>query len=458
MTETTQEFSSFRDPSGFIYKKDNEIYRQVNFSYKEDYDLLMNSGLYEKLTSKKWLVEHIEVEPENGAYKTLKPQLIDYISYPYEWSFSMLKDAALLTLKIQKQALKHGMSLKDATAYNIQFTKDASPIFIDTLSFEKFEEKPWNAYAQFCRHFLAPLLLITYTDNRLQNLLRDYIDGIPLDLASKLLPFKTKINPSIMMHIHLHAKKTIQLEGDASVNVKALKMSKNQQLAIIDSLKDLVKSLKWQPQGTEWGEYYTFTNYSDESFNKKKEIVSGFIDKVQPKNLWDLGANNGLFTRLGSEKGIPSIAFDIDPIAVEKNYLQIKTQKEENLLSIISDLTNPTPAIGWANKERMSFIQKGKADVVMVLALIHHLSISNNLPFEKTASFFSEFAKNLIIEFVPKSDSKVKILLSTREDIFPNYTEECFENEYSKYFDIIEKIKIDNTERTLYLMKNKKNI
>ena len=458
MTETTQEFSSFRDPAGFIYRKNNEIYRQVNFSYKEDYDLLMNSGLYEKLTSKKWLVEHIEVEPENGAYKTLKPQLIDYISYPYEWSFSMLKDAALLTLKIQKQALKHGMSLKDATAYNIQFTKDASPIFIDTLSFEKFEEKPWNAYAQFCRHFLAPLLLITYTDNRLQNLLRDYIDGIPLDLASKLLPFKTKINPSIMMHIHLHAKKTIQLEGDASVNVKALKMSKNQQLAIIDSLKDLVKSLKWQPQGTEWGEYYTFTNYSDESFNKKKEIVSGFIDKVQPKNLWDLGANNGLFTRLGSEKGIPSIAFDIDPIAVEKNYLQIKTQKEENLLSIISDLTNPTPAIGWANKERMSFIQKGKADVVMVLALIHHLSISNNLPFEKTASFFSEFAKNLIIEFVPKSDSKVKILLSTREDIFPNYTEECFENEYSKYFDIIEKIKIDNTERTLYLMKNKKNI
>ena len=458
MTETTQEFSSFRDPSGFIYKKDNEIYRQVNFSYKEDYDLLMNSGLYEKLISKKWLVEHIEVEPENGAYKTLKPQLIDYISYPYEWSFSMLKDAALLTLKIQKQALKHGMSLKDATAYNIQFTKDALPIFIDTLSFEKFEEKPWNAYAQFCRHFLAPLLLITYTDNRLQNLLRDYIDGIPLDLASKLLPFKTKINPSIMMHIHLHAKKTIQLEGDASVNVKALKMSKNQQLAIIDSLKDLVKSLKWQPQGTEWGEYYTFTNYSDESFNKKKEIVSGFIDKVQPKNLWDLGANNGLFTRLGSEKGIPSIAFDIDPIAVEKNYLQIKTQKEENLLSIISDLTNPTPAIGWANKERMSFIKKGKADVVMVLALIHHLSISNNLPFEKIAYFFSEFAKNLIIEFVPKSDSKVKILLSTREDIFPNYTEECFENEYSKYFDIIEKIKIDNTERTLYLMKNKKNI
>ena len=453
-----KEFSSFRDPSGFIFKENGEIYRQINLCYKDEYDLLMDSGLYEKLTSKGWMISHTEVEAKADSYKIIKPEMIDYISYPYEWSFSMLKDAALLTLKIQKQALKYGMSLKDATAYNIQFTKDAKPIFIDTLSFEKFQEKPWVAYAQFCRHFLAPLLLMAYTDNRLQNLLKDYIDGIPLDLTSKLLPFKTRLNPLIAMHIHLHARKSVQLESKSNINVKALRMSKEQQLAIIESLKDLVKSIKWNLKDTEWGEYYTFTNYSDKSFAQKESIISNFIDQVAPKNLWDLGANNGYFTRVSSRKGVKSIAFDIDPIAVEKNYLAIKTKKEQNLLSIISDLTNPTPAIGWANRERMSFVQKGNADIVMALALIHHLSISNNLPFDKTALFFSEIARNLIIEFVPKQDSKVQILLSTREDIFSNYNEECFEAEYSKYFEIEEKVKIDESERTLYLMKNKKSL
>lgn len=450
-----KENSSFRDNSGFIFWENGEIFRQVNPCYKEEYDMLMTGGLYEKLISKNWLVEHREVEPRDGAYKIIKPEKLDYISYPYEWSFSMLKDAALLTLKIQKIALKYDMSLKDATAYNIQFTSNAKPIFIDTLSFEKFKETPWVAYAQFCRHFLAPLLLMSYTDNRLQNLLRDYIDGIPLDLASKLLPVKTKFNPSILMHMHLHSQKSVQLEGNSSVNVKALKMSKKQQIAMVENLKDLVKSIKWNPKGTEWGEYYTFTNYSDDAAKQKHDIVSKFIDEVQPGNLWDLGANNGFYTRIASGKNISAIAFDIDPIAVEKNYLSVKNSKERNILPILSDLTNPAPAIGWANKERMSFMEKGGADVVMALAIIHHLSISNNLPFKKTAEFFSKIAKNLIIEFVPKTDSKVKILLSTREDIFPDYDEKHFEETYREYFDITEKIKISGSERTMYLMRKK---
>lgn len=448
-----KEFSSFRDNSGFIFWENNEIYRQINESYKNEYDLLMSCGLYEKLTEKKWLIPHKEVENKKGAYKVIKPEKLDFISYPYEWSFSMLKDSALLTLKIQKQALKFDMSLKDATAYNIQFTNNAKPIFIDTLSFEKFKEAPWCAYAQFCRHFLAPLLLMSYTDIRLQNLLKDYIDGIPLDLASKLLPFKTKFNPSICMHIHLHAQKTIQFEGNSNVNVKELKMSKKQQMAIIENLIDLVKSITWNNKATEWGEYYTFTNYSDDSAKQKHDIVSQYIDEIKPGTLWDLGANNGLYTRIASRKNVKSIAFDIDPVAVEKNYLEIKKSKEENLLPVLSDLTNPTPAIGFANKERKGFLDKGNADIVMALALIHHLSISNNLPFEKTAEFFSKIAKNLIIEFVPKEDSKVKILLSTREDIFPEYNEEGFEKEYLKYFEIVKKVKIQGSERTMYLMR-----
>ena len=200
--------SSFRDPSGFLFTKDGKIYRQINKTYKENYDLLVGSSLLKKLTDNGFLIPHKEVgmnlAQTEQSYKIIQPEKIPFISYPYEWSFSMLKDAALLTLNIQKTALDHDMSLRDATAYNIQFIH-GKPILIDTLSFEKFNEKPWVAYKQFCQHFLAPLALMSYVDVELGKLLREYIDGIPLNLATKFLPFKTKIKPGLLIHLHLHA-------------------------------------------------------------------------------------------------------------------------------------------------------------------------------------------------------------------------------------------------------------
>ena len=179
--------SSFRDPSGFLFYRDGELYRQINASYKEDYDRFVRSGLYEKLVSGKLLVTHEEInisaEKPETVYKIIKPEKIPFISYPFEWSFSQLKEAALLTLEIEKIALNYGMTLKDANAYNIQFLR-GRPIFIDTLSFEKYEEgKPWIAYHQFCKHFLSPISLMKYTDIRLGQLNRIFIDGIPLDLT-----------------------------------------------------------------------------------------------------------------------------------------------------------------------------------------------------------------------------------------------------------------------------------
>ena len=202
--------SSFRDPSGFLFYKNNLIYRQVNISYKENYDHLMESGLYKILINKKLLIPHREVDAsslsDRKSYKTIKPELIPFISYPYEWSFSQLKNAALTAIKIQKYSLDFGMSLKDCSAYNIQFF-NGKPIFIDTLSFEKFKpNKPWIAYRQFCQHFLAPLALMSCKDIRLNQLFKIYIDGIPLDLASSLLPIKTYFKFFLLTHIHLHAK------------------------------------------------------------------------------------------------------------------------------------------------------------------------------------------------------------------------------------------------------------
>jgi len=444
---------SFRDPSGFVFKEKGIVYRQINEIYKEHYQRLMESGLYKSLVDMNLLVAHDETDfPVCGkGYKIIKPDLIDFISYPYEWSFSQIKDAALTTLKIQKTALDHGMILKDASAYNIQFKK-GSPIFIDTLSFEIYEEgMPWFAYRQFCQHFLAPLALISYKDARFNNMLKNFLDGIPLDLASSILPVRTKFNLSLLMHIHFHAKQQVKY-SDKQINTKNLKMSKKSLLALIENLETTINKLTWHPKGTEWGDYYNFTNYTDDAFNYKKSLVEKFLAKTDTKILWDLGANIGVFSRIASKKGIKTIAFDIDPVAVEKNYLLSKENKETMILPLIMDLTNPSPALGWNNEERDSFAQRGNPDTIFALALIHHLAISNNIPFVYLARFFSGLTKNLIIEFVPKSDSQVQKLLSTRKDIFHDYNLESFEKVFAAYFRIVEKAKIECTERTLYLM------
>ena len=452
---------SFRDPSGFLFRHEESLFRQINDSYAEEYGRLMDSGLYRKLTDAAWLIPHEEVDspaalPEK-SFKIIQPEAIPFISYPYEWSFSQLKDAALLTLKIQKNAVECGMSLKDCSAYNVQFQK-GKPIFIDTLSFERYKEgAPWVAYRQFCQHFLAPLALMHYRDIRLNQLFRVYIDGVPLDLASSLLPLKTRLKFSLLAHIHLHAKSQSYF-SDKTVKVKKQSISRNAFLGLIDNLETAVKKLHWQPKGTEWAEYYDDTNYSAQAFDRKEQLVSEFLDKAMPESVWDLGANTGKFSRIAAEKGISTLSFDIDPAAVEKLYRECRKRKETKILPLLLDLANPPSGLGWQHEERMSFMERGPADTVMALALIHHLAIGNNVPLPKIADFFSKLCRTLILEFVPKRDSQVKRLLVTREDIFDEYTQEHFEQAFSPYFDISEKAAIEGSERTLYLMHTRQEV
>jgi len=458
---SNQHKASFRDPSGFIFSHEGVLFRQVNRVYQSDYELLMSSGLYRRLTQAGMLVAHEEVDSPVGdpslAFRVIKPQRVDWISYPYEWCFSQLKDAALLTLTIQKEALACGMSLKDASAYNVQFHQ-GKPVLIDTLSFERREPgKPWVAYRQFCRHFLAPLALMAHTDVRLNQLARLDIDGVPLDLASRLLPFGTRFNFGLMAHIHLHAGAQKQFagrvpQGQSEQVGRSPQVSEQGMIGLIESLEKTVQSLTWQPKGTDWGSYYEGTNYSTQAFSQKEQTVSRFIEQIQPRRVWDLGANTGVFSRLAARAGALTIAADIDPAAVEKNYRSVRQNKETNLLPLIIDLTNPSPAIGWQNAERAAFLERGPVDAVMALALIHHLCISNNVPLPQLADFFAGLGRWLIIEFVPKSDSQVQRLLSTRVDIFSDYTREGFETAFSERFAIREAAPVEGSERTLYLM------
>ncbi len=460
--------SSFRDPSGFVFLRGGQFYRQVNVSYRECYDRFLASGLYEALVSAGLLVAHedapIPAPAPDTAYKIIKPERMAFISYPYEWCFGQIKDAALATLDIQSKALDYGMTLKDASAYNIQF-RDGRPIFIDTLSFDIYREgQPWVAYRQFCQHFLAPLALMAKCDVRLGCLFRVFIDGIPLDMARALLPWRSRLHMGLLVHIHMHAKsllkhaddgRTVADNGATGSAIPTAKLGLQALRGIIDNLRATVSKLEWKPAGTEWGDYYDDTNYTTEAMQCKTELVGEFVSRVSPGTVWDLGANTGVFSRIASERGAQTISFDVDPAAVEKNYRDCKANKRANLLPLVMDLTNPSPSIGWENRERAAFAQRGPADLVLALALIHHLAIGNNVPLPKLADFFARIARWLVIEFIPKNDSQVQRLLASREDIFPDYTQESFEREFCRNFEIEASRGIRDSVRTLYLMRRK---
>ena len=409
------------------------------------------------------LIPHKETIPAGyklagSAWKVIQPEQIPFISYPYEWTFGMLKDAALLTLRIQKKAIESGMSLKDASAFNIQFL-NGKPVLIDTLSFEKYTEgKPWVAYKQFVEHFLAPLSLISLVDIRLNRLTATFLDGIPVEIASKLLPLRSRLNMSLLIHIVAHAstqRRYADKKLDASVTTR--RFSKTSLLGLLESLEGTIRAMQWSPKGTQWEDYYDDdkNNYNDVSFQHKATLVKEYLTKVNAKTVWDMGANTGHFSRIGVELGANVLSFDIDYGALEKHYQKIKANSEPRILPLFSDFTNPTPAVGWENDERMSLLQRGPADAVLALALTHHLAISNNLPFSHIASGFAKIGKYLIVEFIEKEDSQVQLLLANREDIFDEYTKEYFEKAFSEYFTIVRSVAIKGSIRTLYLMERR---
>lgn len=452
---------SFRDPQGFLFFKKGILYRQINLKSKDNYDLLMDSGLYAKLSEENILVSHEEIndktfiQTEQG-YKIIKPQRIPFISYPYEWCFSQLKKAALSTLEIQKIALNYGMSLRDASAYNIQF-KGYRPIFVDTLSFERYQQqRPWIAYRQFCQHFLAPLALMSSIDDHLIQLLRLHIDGIPLELVHRMTPFLARLRPYIATHICLHARgQRYFAQGIMKKGIKRTRYNMNniRMAALIDNLINAIRGLKRRAGPTIWQDYYAQTNYSDNAMEDKKNIVRQLLDDIKPTCLWDWGANTGVFSRIAASRGISVISFDCDYEVIERNYAQCLKEKRDNILPLFVDLSSPTPAIGWENKERMSLLERGPVEAILALALIHHLAIGNNVPFDRIADFISKLCNFLIIEFVPKTDSQIKEMLRAREDIFDTYTQAHFEETFKRYFSIVDRIPISQSGRSIYMFK-----
>ncbi len=448
---------SFRDPSGHVFFENGKVFRVVNKSYFSNYEHLINSGLYSELTNRNLLVNHNELENKNQNQPLiLEVEKISPITYPYEWCFSQLKDAALITLQVQKISLDFGMTLKDATPYNIQF-KESKPIFIDTLSFEKIKNDnyAWVAYKQYCEMFLSTLCLMSYKDPSLNKLLIPFLDGIPLSLSNKLLPFKKKFNPTIFLNLVLPRFISTKLNNKNSYS--SSRLSKKQHLNIIEQLIIFIEKMEIIKEDSEWGEYnFETVNEKKEYVNDKEEKIEFFIRNAKFKYIWDVGSNDGYYSRkIGTITKSQIISIDIDWKCIEKNYLINKKKGVKNITPILLDLSNPSPSIGWMNKERSNIFSRiDKPDLICLFAIMHHI-LNLNIPFDFILDFMTISLKYVIIEYIPISDPKAKIIFASRGYNFeyPNQSE--FEKKITGKFTIVSKKKLSKTNRVLYFLLKK---
>jgi ribosomal protein L11 methylase PrmA len=442
--------ASFRDPAGFLYLQGGVLYRHVASRFAADYDHLLSSGLYDTLTRSGRLVPHEEVPPEPGsaAHRVLRPDPVPFVSYPYEWCFSQLRDAALLTLDLLTTGLAHGLVLKDASAYNIQFA-GTRPFLVDTLSFERYREgEPWVAYRQFCEHFLAPLALGAWVDPRL-SLWRTCLDGPPLDMVSSLLPFRTWLRPGLLTHLHLHARSQAR-HANRHVDTRRLAVSRRGLLALADSLRGTVSGLRCRETPSPWIDYERTHGYTEVSQEHKERIVASWLETARARRVWDLGANVGRFSRLAAATGAYVVALDGDAHVVDALYTRARAEAAPNILPLVMDLANPSPGLGWEGCERDSLAARAPADVALALALIHHLALGRNVPLPRIAAWLAGLAPSVIIEFVPKHDPQSQRLLRSRRDVFDGYDRVGFEAAFETHFQRVAVESLADSGRLLY--------
>lgn len=446
--------ASFRDPSGQVFEVGGRICRSVTQSYSQHWEACEQSGFFAQMTASRKLVPFSENANSGAHWKLLDVERVPCISYPYEWSFSTLQDAALLTLDLQDEALARGLILKDASAYNVQFT-GAKPLFIDILSFEKHQTgSPWAAYRQFCKHFLAPLALSAKLGLWCGALSRLWIDGIPLAHACAMLPWRSRLSPGLAIHLFAHARMEAR-HADArasAAKARAVHMSEQSLRNFTQSLRACVQGLRAPAAATEWGDYYTDTNYSPEAHTHKAQLVENIARQHAGRLAVDMGANTGRYSALLAPHFGTVVAADIDPLAVERHYVHLRQQGPDNILPLVLDLGNPSPAQGWACEERDAFAPRMQANFVTGLALIHHLVMTAGIPLQRVADYFATLLTaegHVCMEFVPKEDSQVQRLLAARPDIFTDYTLDGFLQAFGQRFTLVSQLSINDSMRTL---------
>lgn len=451
-----QQSISYRDRDGFVVLKDRVIYRYVTHAYAPAYNWLMQSGLHEKLVTEGLLIDHAEgvlARDEQAYYRVLIPEIIHNISLPSEWTANQWKDIVLAFLKINTIAINYGMILKDATPFNFTF-HEGRCVFFDTLSFELYEEgQPWIAYRQFCESMLGPMALIFFNDTAWSKLLGIAIEGWELPFISRNLPRKTWFNTTLLLHIHLHAK--FRNNSRRKIN-NHTSFNKPKLVALWGMIQKSVAGWQYSRHPQHWVRYYDKEIASNTYINSKISIAIQWLEELTPSCVIDLGANNGRFSEIAALYSGEVIAIEMDHDCTDKIYLSTKEKNTKNIKTILADIAQPTPGAGWANEEKTSLINRLRGDMILALALIHHLCISRNVPLSFIAQLFANITTGYaIVEFVPKSDAKVQEMLQNREDIFHDYHEEEFISRFQAYFTLVHTHECGSSGRKIFLWKKR---
>lgn len=428
---TSEEGGSFRDPRGRVYNHDGRIFRTITSNAQSDYRKLVESGLYSRLVDKRWLTAAVELRTSDEQTEALvvEHERLPFVTYPYEWTFSQLKAAALHQLDVHLEALNHGLTLSDASAYNVQFI-DANPIFIDLLSFIQYKEGMlWAGHRQFCDHYLHPLLFTATFGIPFNNWLRSNLEGLSGQELVSLLPFRHKLFPRTFINITLPC----WLQRSSSHNDAAIQRASKSRLSkvtlefMLRSLRDWILSMNPKAGKTTWVDYYEAShNYSDSESGAKHRIVSEFIARWVPTTVWDMGCNTGEFSETALAAGATRvIGFDFDQMALERAYRRAKERKLA-FLPLFQDAANPSPSHGWNGVERKSLMSRKNADALIALAFEHHLVIGRNIPLDQLIAWLVSLAPVGLVEFVPRGDSNLDRLLRHREEVFDDYTEGNF--------------------------------
>ena len=451
---------SYRDTAARVVKKEIGYYRYIFHEYKAEYDHLMKSGLYQELIQKELLIEHQEIEVDTDdprVYKLLHPTQIPFQSYPFEWSYTQWRKSILAYLRINHIALKYGMILKDATPYNFYLTGGKAVMF-DTSSFMLFKENDsWIAYRQFCEEFLSPVALMHYNGVEWSKLTMANLRGMPLSFVSKQLPIKSWFNLTTLLHIHVHSK----YSGYNQLEQKENKKNKGFTLEKIKSLQKMIFNTiyKWEkPHQFEnhWSTYYENDIESKVYLKNKEATIRKWLEVIKPKSVIDLGANTGKFSFIAAEYAERVISIEGDEKCVDEIEEKISINSNK-IFTLIGNLSKPSPRLGFLYSITESIYKRGESDMVLGLALVHHLHISNRLTFEQISILFASFSSEyVIVEFIPINDNKVQILIKDKSINLIEYNEDYFTKALSSFFIIKEIIRLKDTWRSLLLLEKKK--
>lgn len=395
-----------------------------------------------------------DTEPWAGM---LQHEAIPFVSYPFEWSFSMLQDAALLHLDLLDAALAEDFTLKDGTAYNLQWN-GIRPVFIDVASFERYAVgQPWAGYRQFCQTFLYPLLLQAYKNVPFQPWLRGRLDGISPQECWNLMSFRDFFRRGVPSHVFLHAWFQSRRELNEVDSTKALAAAgfrKDQIRANAQGLKRLLTRLRWSPPASTWSEYAESNSYSAADRRRKENFVRSAIHSRHWGLVWDVGCNTGVYSRIAAENSDQVIAIDADSQAIERLYQSLKSESGSRapILPLVNNLVDLPGGLGWRGEERKKLADRGQPELTLCLALVHHLVIGHGVPLRDLLTWFADLGTSLVIEFVTKDDPMVQQLLRGRRDNYADYDPVLFEQLLSQLFDVVCTETLESETRTLYFV------